>query len=57
MNVGMILKFLPWNLIGEVVIAVLEMVVESTDNEYDDKLIDTVNDMLNRAEEDHPDSY
>ncbi len=55
MSIGILLKLLPWNLVGKVVLGVIELVVEDTDNEYDDALVDVVNDVLAKAEDKHPD--
>jgi hypothetical protein len=53
----MLLAALPWNLIREIVLGILEEIVESTDNEYDDTLLDIVNDAIDKKEVDEPDTF
>jgi len=55
MNVSLILKLLPWNLVYKVAMAVIEMVVEDSENEHDDKLFEVVEKVLNKASSEHPD--
>jgi hypothetical protein len=53
----MLIAALPWNLIREIVMGILEEVVESTDNEYDDTLLDIVNGAIDKKEVDEPDMF
>ena len=55
MNVALILKLIPWSLVKNVVFAVLEMVVEDTENEFDDTIIEAAKKTLTKAEDEHPD--
>ena len=55
MNVSLILKLLPWNLVYDVVMSVIEMVIEDSENEHDDKLFEVVENVLNKASSEHPD--
>ena len=55
MSVKLILQLMPWSLVRKIVLAVLEMVVESTENEIDDSIFEIVESILGGAEELHPD--
>lgn len=55
MNVALILKLVPWSLVKDIVFAVLEMVVEDTDNDLDNTIVDAAKKSLDKAEKEHPD--
>jgi len=52
---SLLLTALPWNVIRAIVMGIIEKVVESTDNDYDDHLYDIVEDIISREEESNPD--
>ena len=55
MSIAMILKWMPWSVVRSVVMGVLKMVVESTDNDIDDSIFDIVDGVIGDAESEHPD--
>ncbi len=57
MNVAMILKMVPWKWVIEIAMEVVSMVVEDTDNELDDTIVDAFKNTLGKAEEAHPDQH
>ena len=52
---NIVLALMPWSLIRKIVMAILEMVVESTDNDVDDTILDIVSGVIDDAEIDEPD--
>ena len=55
MSISILLRLIPWSLVVDVVMAVLEMVVEDSDNEIDDSIFDITKKVLDKAEADTPD--
>jgi len=55
MSISLLLRLIPWSLVVDVVMAVLEMVVEDSDNEIDDSIFDITKKVLDKAEADTPD--
>jgi len=55
MNISLLLRLIPWSLVVDVVMAVLEMVVEDSDNDIDDSIFDITKKVLDKAEVDSPD--
>ena len=55
MNVALILKLIPWTLVKDVVFAVLELVVDDTDNDFDNTIVDAAKKSLEKAEIEFPD--
>jgi hypothetical protein len=51
----MVLKWMPWSLVRDVVMGVLKMVVEDSDNKLDNELLDIVEGVIGKAECEHPD--
>ena len=50
-----LLSALPWKVIRAIVIGIIEKVVESTDNDYDNTLLDIVVGVIDKEEEENPD--
>tara|TARA_R110001632_G_scaffold130176_1_gene244305 strand:+ start:658 stop:825 length:168 start_codon:yes stop_codon:yes gene_type:complete len=55
MSISILLRLIPWSLVVDIVMAVLEMVVEDSDNEIDDSIFDITKKVLDKAEADTPD--
>ena len=55
MSISLLLRLIPWSLVVDVVMAVLKMVVEDSDNEIDDSIFDITKKVLDKAEADTPD--
>jgi hypothetical protein len=55
MNVALILKLIPWSMVKSVVFAVLDMIVEDSDNEIDNTILEVAKKTLGKAECEHPD--
>jgi len=55
MSISLILKLIPWSLVKDIVFAVLDMVVEDSENEFDDAIIHAAKKSLDKAESNHPD--
>ena len=52
---SMLIAALPWSTIRSIVLGIMEKVVESTDNNYDNTLFDIVSGVLDKEEKDSPD--
>lgn len=55
MSISILLRLIPWSLVVDIVMAVMEMVVEDSDNEIDDSIFDITKKVLDKAEADAPD--
>ena len=55
MDIGMILKLIPWSFVSDIMIEVVKLVVDDEDNDFTDDLHDAVKNTLKKAEDNHPD--